>query len=254
MTTSELPLKGGRKSRAARREETMQRVVDAAIDLVHERGEMPLRAVAHRLGMTPPALYRYVSSQAELTQRVAWELDRRATERFRAARDSFPDSDPLGQLTAAAVAFRQWALGNKDEFGLVFTNPDADLCTDLEMQAESGLVFTELLVKVHLGHHTPVPSLDELDPRLVEILRNPLIPADLDQLPDRMRGMVWTFMRSWAALYGTVTLEVFGHIDPRVVEQGHLFKAMVLEQCAILGLGDQLERVGDLLDDLLAGP
>jgi AcrR family transcriptional regulator len=229
----------------------MQRVVDAAIELVHERGEMTLRAVASRLGMTPPALYRYVASQAELTQRVAFEIDRRATTEFRAARDAFPDDDPVGQLAAAAVAFRRWGLEHKDEFGLVFANPDADLCTDLEMQAESGLMFTELLVKVHLKHQTPIPDLADLDPRLVEILRNPLIPADLDQVPDAMRGLVWTFMRSWAALYGTVTLEVFGHIDPRVVEQGHLFKAMVIEQCGLLGLGDQLSRVDELLDQLM---
>lgn len=229
----------------------MQRVVDAAIELVRERGEMTLRAVAARLGMTPPALYRYVASQAELTQRVAYELDRRASQTFKAARDRYPDDDPVAQLAAAAVAFRRWALANKDEFGLVFTNPDADLCTDLEMQSESGLMFTGLLVRVHLTHHTPIPDLADLDPRLVEILQNPLIPADLDQLPDRMRGLVWTFMRSWAALYGTVTLEVFGHVDPRVVEQGHLFKAMVIEQCGILGLGDQLHRVDALLDELM---
>ena len=229
----------------------MQRVVDAAIELVHERGEMTLRAVASRLGMTPPALYRYVASQAELTQRVAFEIDRRATTEFRAARDAFPDDDPVGQLAAAAVAFRRWGLEHKDEFALVFANPDADLCTDLEMQAESGLMFTELLVKVHLKHQTPIPDLADLDLRLVEILRNPLIPADLDQVPDAMRGLVWTFMRSWAALYGTVTLEVFGHIDPRVVEQGHLFKAMVIEQCGLLGLGDQLSRVDELLDQLM---
>jgi hypothetical protein len=112
-------------------------------------------------------------------------------------------------------------------------------------------MFTELLVKVHLKHQTPIPDLAGLDPRLVEILRNPLIPADLDQVPDAMRGLVWTFMRSWAALYGTVTLEVFGHIDPRVVEQGHLFKAMVIEQCGLLGLADQLSRVDELLDQLM---
>jgi AcrR family transcriptional regulator len=229
----------------------MQRVVDAAIELVHDRGEMTLRAVATRLGMTPPALYRYVASQAELTQRVAWEIDRRASETFKAARDRYPDDDPVAQLVAAAVAFRQWALGNKEQFGLVFANPDADLCTDLEMQSQSGLMFTELLVKVHLKHQTPIPDLADLDPQLVEILRNPLSPADLDQLPDPMRGLVWTFMRSWAALYGTVTLEVFGHIDPRVVEQGHLFKAMVVEQCGLFGLGQQLPRIEELLDALV---
>lgn len=247
MTTIQQP----RTTRAQRREDTMQRIVDAAIELVHERGEMTLRAVAMKLGMTPPALYRYVSSQAELTQRVAFEIDRRAAEGFKAARDSYPDDDPVAQLAAAAVAFRRWALTHRDEFGLVFTNPDADLCTDLEMQSESGLMFTELLVKVHLRHQTPIPDLDTLDPHLVEILRNPLIPADLEQVPDRMRGLVWTFMRSWAALYGTVTLEVFGHVDPRVVEQGHLFKAMVIEQCGLLGLGDQLHRVDELLDALM---
>ena len=35
--------------------------------------------------------------------------------------------------------------------------------------------------------------------------------------------MVWVFIRAWAALYGVVTLEVFGHMDPRIIESGAMF-------------------------------
>ena len=66
----------------------------------------------------------------------------------------------------------------------------------------------------------PVPRLDELDPDLVEILRDPVVPADLTGVPDELRPLIWLLERAWAGLYGTVTLEVFGHIDPRIVEQG----------------------------------
>jgi hypothetical protein len=45
---------------------------------------------------------------------------------------------------------------------------------------------------------------------------------------------------------------VFGHIDPRIVEQGHLFRSMVMEQSSRIGLQDELPRLSALVDGLLA--
>ena len=57
---------------------------------------------------------------------------------------------------------------------------------------------------------------------------------------------------AWAGLYGTVTLEVFGHIDPRIVDKALLFRAMLEDQAIPLGLADELPRLRELMARMLA--
>jgi hypothetical protein len=59
--------------------------------------------------------------------------------------------------------------------------------------------------------------------------------------------MLWLFISSWAALSGVVTLEVFGHMDPRIIQSGAIFVSMVREWMPRLGLADDLERLDPLL-------
>ena len=145
----------------------------------------------------------------------------------------------------------QLALGNRAEFALVFTNVDVDCLSDLTSSASTGMRFSELLFALWEKNHFPTPALGDLDPELAEILRDPQVPADLTNVPEELRGLVWVLQRAWSRLYGTVTLEVFGHIDPRMVEQGHLFRAMVTDQAGPLGLEPELPRLTTLLDELL---
>ena len=190
------------------------------------------------MGMTAPALYRYVGSYQELVDLVAFEIDKAATDEFRAAAATQPDDDPMAQLVCAAVAFRRWALRDTAEFSLVFANPVAEShCHRREMLTAwtSGLYFHELLVAVWHETHFDHPDLDDLDPVVAESLRAPLFPVDVTLIPPDHLGLLWVFMRAWATLYGTVTLEVFGHMDPRVIESGTLFATM---------LGEWLPRLG----------
>ena len=241
--------------RDRQRQATLDEIVLVARDLLGEGSDVSLRSVAQRMGLTAPALYRYVSSYDELMRLVAIGLDRLMTEEVLVpARDSQPDDDPAAQITCAAIAFREWALTSKREFGVVFANLDVvSICSDpalaatLQTAAPSGILFTDLLARIWMTYQFPLPRLDELDPDLVEVLRNPMMPADVDQIPDEHRGLVWIFMRSWAALYGTVTLEVFGHLDPRVTESGVLFRQMFEDQAVLLGMEDELPRLRTLI-------
>jgi AcrR family transcriptional regulator len=213
--------------------------------------DLTLRAVAREVGMTAPALYRYAASHEELVRLTALDIDADAARQLARARDEQPAGDPAARLIASAVAFRRWALGNKAEFALVFTNVDVSCVEELQQQAATGMHFSELFAQVWAKYQFPIPRLEELEPSLAEILRAPLVPADLSQFPDELRGLIWLLERAWSALYGTVTLEVYGHIDPRIVEQGHLFRAMINDQAGPLGLTDELPRLQRLVDDLL---
>ena len=239
-------------SRAEAHAATSARIVAAARDLLVRHGEVTLRAVARELGVTAPALYRYAPSHEELVRIVAIAIDADVAARIAAAAERQPADDPAARLIAASVAFRRWALENRQEFSLVFTNVDVDCLDELTGSASTGMVFSGLLFELWAERQFPIPALDDLDPRLAEILRDPRVPADLTGVPDEVRGLVWVLERAWSRLYGTVTLEVFRHIDPRIVEEAHLFRAMIEDQAGPLGLGADLPRLRELVDSLLA--
>ncbi|MBO9522175.1 MAG: TetR/AcrR family transcriptional regulator [Nocardioidaceae bacterium] len=238
-------------SRQQNRLDTEARIVAAARRLLVSDGEVSLRAVARELGLTAPALYRYAPSHEKLVQLIAVEIDSDIAERITAAAETQPADDPAARLIAATVEFRQWALANRKEFALVFTNVDVECLDQYEGKTSCGMVFAGLLLELWQKYQFPVPSLDDLDPSLAEILRDPQAPVPPD-IPDELRGLIWLLERAWSRLYGTVTLEVFEHIDPRIVEQSHLFRGMIEDQAAPLGLTDELPRLRTLIRDLLA--
>ncbi len=254
-TTTSTTTTGTPTRRERQREATYEEIVRAARELLAEGAELSLRAVAAKMGMTAPALYRYVASYQELVDLVAFEVDKAASAEFAKAADRMPVDDPGARLLAAAVAFRRWALGSPREFTLVFANPLADTsCARRELltSATSGHFFNDLLIDVWLERRFAHPTLDELDPAVAESLVDPLIPINLDRVPADHRGLLWVFTRAWASLYGTVTLEVFGHMDPRVIESAAVFVAMVREWMPRLGLADGQERYDALLVSELA--
>ncbi len=241
--------------RERQREATYDEIVSASRELLAQDAEISLRAVAAKMGMTAPALYRYVASYQELVDLVAFEIDKAATARFAEAAARMPDDDPAARLLAASVDFRRWALSHPREFTLVFANPLADTsCVRRELITAdtSGHFFNGLLIDLWLERRFAHPELDELDPAVAEALREPLMPIDLDRVPAEHRGLLWLFTRAWASLYGTVTLEVFGHLDPRVIESGAVFVAMIREWMPRLGIADDQEHYTALLVTELA--
>ncbi|QIX25281.1 helix-turn-helix transcriptional regulator [Nocardioides sp. JQ2195] len=240
----------GRRER--QRQATLDEIVDSARAILAEDGELSLRAVAQRMGMTAPALYRYVASYQDLLRVVAIGIDAAMTaEHLQPAVAAHPADDPAMRITAAALAFRRWALASRKEFDVVFTNMDvASLCIDptlsettLAEASASGALFNDLLVQIWQKYDSPYPALADLDDDLVEILRDPIMPVTPIEIPDDLRGLLWVFTRSWSALYGTVTLEVFGHVDPRMTTTGVLFRQMFRDQARVLGLADELPRL-----------
>jgi len=241
--------------RERQREATYDEIVRVAAGLLTEGAELSLRAVASRMGLTAPALYRYVASYQELVDLVAFELDKAATQGFMQAAEKYRADDPAARLCAACVAFRHWALSSPREFALVFANPigseDSER-RELLTLSTSGHYFTDLLYEIWELYQFPFPALDELDPIVRDAVLNPLIPAKAAHIETEDRGILWIYMRSWSALYGVVTLESMGHCDPRIIESGALFRATILDWLEPLGLGAEKERLTALLDDELA--
>ena len=241
--------------RERQREATYAEIVRASRELLAEGTELSLRAVAGRMGMTAPALYRYVASYQDLVDLVAFEVDKAATDRFAAAAERLPVDDYAGRLVASATEFRMWALANPREFGLVFANPVADAqCVRRELltQNSSGHLMTGQMRALWEHNHHPIPALEELPESVREAVIDPLIPAKLDDLAIEDRGLAWLFMLGWTTLYGVVALEVFGHMDPRIIESGEMFVEAVRGFAPRLGLADDSDRLVALIRERIA--
>jgi AcrR family transcriptional regulator len=241
--------------RERQREATYDEIVRVSREILRTDAELSLRAVAKAMGMTAPALYRYVANYQELVDLVAFEIDKAATETFRAAAATQDDEDFAAQLVCAAVAFRRWALTHHREFSLVFANPIADSsCTrrGLLTAAASGLFFTDLLRLLWEQTDYPIPALKDLPKSVVAVVTDPLIPADVKGIKRADRGLVWVFMEGWTTLYGVVTLEVFGHMDPRMIESGEMFIHAVRLFGERIGLDREWPRLEKLLRSQLA--
>lgn len=242
--------------RSRQREATFAEIVEAARALLAEGEELSLRAVAARMGLTAPALYRYVASYQELVDLVAYEIDRTATEGFAAAAETHPADDPAARLCASVTAFRQWALATPREFTLAFANPVAESsCSRRELvtTSSSALLFTDQLRAIWEQRRFPVPALGDLPPAVREAVLDPLIPAKTDGLAEADRGLLWIYMQGWTRLYGVVALEVVGHLDPRVIESGEMFVLAILDFLPTLGLADERPRLEAIIRAGLGG-
>lgn len=89
--------------------------------LVEQGGEgFALRAIAREMGMSAPALYRYFDSRENLVEHVVADLYDELVAHLVAARDEADPAVPAVQLLACSRAFRRWAIGHRQEFGLLF--------------------------------------------------------------------------------------------------------------------------------------
>ncbi len=103
------------------------RIVDAAWAILEEGGSgaVAMRAVAERLGVTTPALYKHVGGHDALLD----ALRRRGWERFGAALiGGLRAADPVGRLGATGEAYLDFGLAHPQVYRLLFMDqPTAPL-------------------------------------------------------------------------------------------------------------------------------
>lgn len=235
------------------REITVDNIVLAAKELLVEGRDMSLRAVAARVGVTAPALYRYIDGYEELTDLVAADLAATTTTTFLEGASRYPD-DPAGQLVSVAVAFRGWALNHRSEYAVSFANPFpqhgfiANGGTYASGPVSSSPVFNEMVLQLWRRYDFKLPTLDERARRAVSSLELPKFESDSGIDPDTRAALSWVLMRSWAALHGVVTLETYGQLHPALVNDAAIFVEVVLEWADRLTADGAKEHIREVLE------
>ncbi|HVQ88809.1 MAG TPA: TetR-like C-terminal domain-containing protein, partial [Actinomycetes bacterium] len=110
----------------------------------------------------------------------------------------------------------RWAVDHPAEFALLFATPPASFehptgspCE--EASSRFGNVFAELFLEI--WHTHPFPIDDEVAADLAESLSPYWTWLTQERMADIPMAAVVVFLEDWTRLYGTVAMEVFGHLQ-----------------------------------------
>ncbi|MFD0560315.1 TetR family transcriptional regulator [Stackebrandtia endophytica] len=247
--------------REQQRADTQAEIKAVARELLNEAGPVgiSLRAIARRMGMSAPALYRYFPSLEALVTDLCVDLYAELRAHMLADADTRPDGDMVGRLLAVARGFREWSVNNRPEFSLMFaslnegsmiTPPHAGRAV-LDPEAEPyrslvrfSRVFCDMFNRVlkqtpaERGYTLATPRIPPLTPEL----RAEVIECSQAMGLDAPIEYSYTFMSFWVRLYGLVTMEVFGQL-PIVEQSAALLEAEIYVMAGQLGV--DLAQVSD---------
>ncbi|MQA04110.1 MAG: TetR family transcriptional regulator [Streptosporangiales bacterium] len=223
------------------RQATRQEILDAARRLLAAGGpsNVSVRAVAGEIGMTAPGIYRYFPRHEdlliELNDRVAGELLAALVE----GAAGQPADDPGRQLVAAARAFRRWCIDHPREFQLAFglaPAPPGDAVPphcDVPNVRKLCASFFILFVAIWRQRPFDLPDPDTIDAHLVEQMQEFVTERMTTELGEDFTdvpvGLVRLYADAWSRLYGTVAIEIYGHMRFIVTDGQALFDAILKE-------------------------
>ncbi|MFD7591335.1 TetR/AcrR family transcriptional regulator [Kitasatospora sp. NPDC059811] len=177
---------------------------------------LSLNAIAKRMGMSGPALYRYFASRDELITELVRDAYRSLADAFQARAAAGAD------LAGLAQALRQWALDDPQRYLLVYGTPVPgyrapedttrisveimavllDACTAELSPAEQSPAVSPSLFDAHLAEHRAWAG------------EHPAPPAVL-----HLALAVWT------RLHGVLSLELAGHFTGMGFDPAQLYAA-----------------------------
>jgi len=223
--------------REERREATLQEIKDRAWQQMSENGPggLSLREISRQMRMSSAALFRYFPNRDQLLSALTAEaFDQLGLATEAAIRNQAEETraSPRRQLTAAARAYREWALANPERYALIFGAPIPGFQPDWDRLAPfagRGLLAIMQVFEAALQTGAlpvadavpPTPLAENLRP-LIEQRQYPISPAAL------YLGVI-----AWSRIHGLVSLELLGQMQTLVGEPGALFEhelALMLDQ------------------------
>ena len=165
--------------------------------------------------MSSSAVYGYVASRDELLTRLivtAYDTLGNAAETQEVAVDR---EDLAGRWTAACGAVRGWALANPNEYALIYGTPVPGYIAPAATIAPAARVSSVLLGILADAARRAAIAEDDVPPDG----RKALAPARSIVGPEVPDALLHQGLMAWAALFGTVSFELFGQLHGIIGEQ-----------------------------------
>ena len=233
----------GMSRRQRLRAATLNEIKATARQLLVSEGphSVTLRAIAREMGMTAPALYRYVPSHEDLLAALCADIYSELTDRLEAAEAQVDDA--ASRLMVLARTFRDWAVGHPAEFALIFGSPVPGNPDQTDPKHLAGMRFGAVWVRAFttLWRQRPFPVPDDaalpagLTGQLAAYRASLLdqVGADVEAMP---LAAMQAFLECWAQLYGVVALETFDHLHFCLTDVGPFFDTFMVSVGRRLGI------------------
>jgi AcrR family transcriptional regulator len=207
---------------------TRDEIKAAALRQLAEHGVegLSLNAIAKQLGMTGPALYRYVGSRDELLADLvvdAWEALADALER---AAEEHAGASAAERLGAIGLAYRGWGVGQPERYRLAMQTRIGSG----ELVPERVIPAAQRGMSVILDAIAGLPGARKAKRELPAHLR-----AELDAWNERvgggqqapailLRGVIF-----WSRVHGLVSLELDRHLASMQLDAELLYRVELAE-------------------------
>ena len=183
---------------------------------------LSLNAIAKRMGLSGPALYRYFANRDELITELIRDAYRSLADAVRATAAAGSGADPA----ALAHALRDWALADPHRYLLIYGTPVPGYHAPDDVTAIASEIMATLLdACAALPDDRPAPPAAPVTRFEEHIERHRGWAADHPARPAALRRA----LAFWTRLHGVLSLELAGHFTGMRFDPALLFEAEVAD-------------------------
>ncbi len=224
-------------------EATRTEIKQIARELLAAEGTaaLSLRAIARRMGMTAPGLYRYYPSINDLLTALIVDSYNDLGDQILAARTAHRHARYAEQFLAIAHAYRAWALSHKTDYLLIFANPMPGYEPTPEIIGPAShrtfSPFWGILQEAWAAGQLYVPTTSEPPEAIAVELQTQLAGwCEYGQIT-LPAATVQALLGGWGKMQGLVMLELFGYLHYVLPEPRILYEAEMRAGIRQMGLG-----------------
>ena len=224
-------------ARARARAEITAEILTAARAELAARGaaSLSLRAVAREVGMVSSAVYRYFPSRDDLLTALIVEAYDSLGAAAETAADAALTEPPRVRWTAIGRAVRAWARAHPHEYALIYGSPVPGYqapTTTIGPATRASATLIRVLVDHGSADGLTIPDRSTarpvaLDPDFARLR------AAIPGVPD---ATITRALIAWAALFGTVSFELFGQYENVIDDRDSWFDLAMAELADFIGL------------------
>ena len=212
--------------RAAARKEISAEIKRLARAQIASKGaaNLSLREIAREMQMASSAMYRYFDSRDQLLTELIVENYDNIADAVEKADAKCARDDIRSRWMAMAESLRTWALHHPSDYGLIFGTPVPGYAAPPDT-VDPGKRYTNVLLRLLADAHAAgyvatidVPATKGIAKEYKHVQSNLNL-----SLPDEM---LLAGLAAWAAMFGAISFELFGHVDQVFVNPGTHYSAL----------------------------
>jgi AcrR family transcriptional regulator len=212
--------------RAAARKEISAEIKRLARVQIASKGaaNLSLREIAREMQMASSAMYRYFDSRDQLLTELIVENYDNIADAVEKADAKCARDDIRNRWMAMAESLRTWALHHPSDYGLIFGTPVPGYAAPPDT-VDPGKRYTNVLLRLLADAHAAgyvatidVPAMKGIAKEYKHVQSNLNL-----SLPDEM---LLAGLAAWAAMFGAISFELFGHVDEVFTNPGIHYSAL----------------------------